>query len=142
MGAIFSLISGHFDIWFLIVPTGFLSFLQLNVLKGLYYEYLWKCIENYWFNKYQSILFCKYLRNESWDFYKKWNLSLYDCKGLPIFFWLKSVHKFARTRQAVTIPVNVATLMTENLRWIIENVTWYLCIHQNIYQYCFLSITM
>ena len=34
------LISGHFNLWFSKIPTGFILFSQIDVLEGLYFEYL------------------------------------------------------------------------------------------------------
>ena len=53
IGVLFLIISGHFDILFPKIPTGFIQFSQISVLEGFYNEYLWKYIENQGFNKHQ-----------------------------------------------------------------------------------------
>ena len=53
IGVLFLIISGHFDILFPKIPTGFIQFSQIGVLEGFYNEYLWKYIENQGLNKHQ-----------------------------------------------------------------------------------------
>ena len=53
IGVLFLIISGHFDILFPKIPTGYLQFSQIGVLEGFYNEYLWKYIENQGLNKHQ-----------------------------------------------------------------------------------------
>ena len=52
-GVLFLIISGHFDILFPKIPTGFIQFSQIGVLEGFYNENLWKYIENQGLNKHQ-----------------------------------------------------------------------------------------
>ena len=53
IGVLFLIISGHFDILFPKIPTGYLQFSQIGVFEGFYNEYLWKYIENQGLNKHQ-----------------------------------------------------------------------------------------
>ena len=53
IGVLFLIISGHFDILFPKIPTGFIQFSQIGVFEGFYNEYLWKYIENQGLNKHQ-----------------------------------------------------------------------------------------
>ena len=53
IGVLFLIISGHFDILFPKIPTGFIQFSQIGVLEGFYNAYLWKYIENQGLNNHQ-----------------------------------------------------------------------------------------
>ena len=53
IGVLFLIISGHFDILFPKIPTGFIQFSQIGVLEGFNNEYLWKYNENQRLNKRQ-----------------------------------------------------------------------------------------
>ena len=96
IGVLFLIISGHFDILFPKIPTGFIQFSQIGVLEGFYNEYLWKYIENQGLNKHQYC-FANISGTKARIFMKFYVVVNYYLVSLSFKFY-KNPCTYARTR--------------------------------------------